>query len=89
MMLDYFSQFTNNHPLFANLFTFLILCGLALGISFLFDMKDIGIILLFYCLITIFLYAYGVLDFFFASTGFILFSVLAYFIFKEKRGIET
>lgn len=85
MICQDFLNIFNDYPVLWKFFIFIILMGLALGICLSFGIKDIVIILLFYAIIVITLYAFGVISILWGTTGYIVGIVITYFTTKTLQ----
>ena len=86
MILADFLDLFETYPALWKFFMFIILMGLALGICLSLGIKDIVIIMLFYAIIVITLYAFGVISILWATSGYIIGIVVTYFTTKSIGG---
>ena len=86
MILQDFLNIFETYPALWKFFMLLILMGLAMGISFALGFKDIVMIMLFYAVIVITLYAFGVISIVWATSGYIIGITVAYFTTKTLGG---
>lgn len=78
-----------NNSSYDDLILLFILCIISVFIAIQFKITDFVILLLFFSLILIYLYAWGVLSKYYSAIGFIVLSLTLYITTKQNRKVSN